>query len=320
MKSLTLVVGFLVALLALACQSGDREKETGTHVEGIQPVATIPVGKGPDALFLTPDDRFLYVANVEDSTISVIDTRGDSLAATIEGIGNPWGFVRLGQSHRVAVSGYRGEVAVLDFTTHSVLYQTTLEGHPGGITATRDGATLFVVSTEKDLVYQLDAATLKPTGNFPTGKGPDGVGISWDDRKLYVTNTQDGTISIIQIADRTNRILKTGGKPELIHYNHDHTMLYISNFLLNKVHLLNTKTDRIEQEITGLDGPEEAVPSQDEKTLFVVNFNLSRVWLYRLPELTRMDRELVTGNKPIGVMPAYQDSKLYVTNYGDNSV
>ncbi len=312
--------GFMLVGFLAGCQSERTPQPAASGVQPIQPVVAIPVGKGPDAMFLTPDGHFLYVANVEDSTISVIDTHRDSVVKTIGGIGNPWGFVRLGQSNHVAVSGWRGEVAVLDVTTHTVLNQIHLEGHPGGITATRDGKILFVVATAENRVYQLDTATLKPTAHFATGKGPDGVGIAANDSKIYVTNTQDGTISVIPLAGGSTRVIKTGGKPELIHSTHDRSRLFISNFLLNKVHILNTQTDRIEQEIAGLDGPEEAVPSMDEKTLFVVNFNRSRVWLYELPGLKKLDRELVTGSKPIGVVPADQVGKLYVTNYGDNSV
>jgi YVTN family beta-propeller protein len=305
----------LLVVLVSACQQGEQSPKTATKSTS----AAIAVGKGPDALFLTPDERFLYVANVEDTTISVIDTQTDTVAQTIPGIPYPWGFVRLDARNEVAVSGWGKTVAVIDFTRHEIVRKQRYELNLGGITASPDGSTLFVVATEGNKVLKIDAATLTILDEYPTGNGPDGIGISKDGRKIYVTNTKDGSISIIGLADQSHQTLQTGGKPELIHYNHDHTLLFISNFLENKVHILNTDTDEIVHEISGLDGPEEAVLSPDEMRLFVVNFNSAKVYVYDARTYQKLPQTYPTGNKPIGVMPL-RNGKLYISNYGDNSV
>ena len=64
------------------------------------------------------------------------------------------------------------------------------------------------------------------------------------------------------------------GKPELIHANEDNSILYISNFLENKIHILDTEADKIIQEISGLDGPEEAVLSKSGETLYVITLSI----------------------------------------------
>ena len=88
--------GIIIAfsLLVFGCSTKQRKP--------IQQVAiyehpTIPVGKGCDALFLVPNGQFLYVANVEDTTISVINTANEKALENISGIRNPLGFVRLGK-------------------------------------------------------------------------------------------------------------------------------------------------------------------------------------------------------------------------------
>ncbi len=305
----------LLAVLVSACRQGEQSPKTETK----STPAAIAVGKGPDALFLTPDERFLYVANVEDTTISVIDTQTDAVAKTIPGIPYPWGLVRLDARNEVAVSGWGNTVAVIDFTRHEIVRKQRYELNLGGITASPDGSTLFVVATEGNKVLKIDAATLTILDEYPTGNGPDGIGISKDGRKIYVTNTKDGSISIIGLADQSHQTLQTGGKPELIHYNHDHSLLFISNFLENKVHILNTDTDEIVHEISGLDGPEEAVLSPDEMRLFVVNFNSAKVYVYDARTYQKLPQTYPTGTKPIGVMPL-RNGKLYISNYGDNSV
>ncbi|GAB4377225.1 MAG: hypothetical protein Kow0042_24660 [Calditrichia bacterium] len=286
----------------------------------LQMVKTIPVGKGPDALFLTPDENFLYVANVEDNFVSVIDTRKDTVVQTIQDVNYPWGFSRLGRSHLVAVSGWDKGVYVIDSRAHQIVRQKRYEQNLGGIASSSEGKTLFVVGTAVNQVFKIDAATLEIVDSSATGNGPDGVGISGDDSKIYVTNTRDGTISIIRLKNKKTQLIRTGGKPELIHYNHDHSCLFISNFLKNKIHILDTGTDKIIHEITGLDGPEEAVLSPDETRLYVVNFNRSLIYVYDAKTFRKLPQEYRAGTKPIGVMPVKKGNKLYVSNYGDNSV
>lgn len=314
---------FLISLIVLAIllTSCGSEKKNQTEAEkSVTGQQTIPVGKGPDAMFLTPDEAFLYIANVEDSFISVIDTRTDKVVTTIDGTDYPWGFARLGESNLVAVSGYDKGVDIIDFTTHKIVRSKRFEQNLGGITATKDGKTLFVVGTGVNKVFKIDPQTLNIIDEYVTGNGPDGVGISKDDSKIYVTNTKDGTISVIDVKTKKAKVIATGGKPELIHYNHDHSLLYISNFHENKVHLLDTATDEIVHEIVGLNGPEEAVLSKSEKILYVVNFNLSKVYAYDAATYEKLPQEFAVGTKPIGVVSAANDSKLYVTNYGDNAV
>ncbi len=314
MKSLRII--FVFVFLTAAC---GQEAQNQTETKIFQ-AKTIPVGKGPDALFLTPDETFLYVANVEDTFISVIDTRQDEVIQTIDGTDYPWGFTRLGDTNLVAVSGWDKGVDVIDFTTHKIVRSKRYEQNLGGIASTKDGKILFVIATDGNKVFKIDAESLEIFDEYTTGNGPDGVGISKDDSKIYVTNTKDGAISIINLKTKKAKVIETGGKPELIHYNHDHSLLYISNFFENKIHILDTETDKIVHEITGLDGPEEAVLSKSGERLFVVNFNSSKVYSYDAKTYEKLPQEFAVGTKPIGIVSAVNDSKLYVSNYGDNAV
>lgn len=304
-------------LLALGTMTSGCQKSDPPAVKN---ASVIKVGSGPDALFLTPDERYLYVANVEDSIISVIDTGTDQVTTAIPCIKYPWGFTHLGSSNQVAVSGWQGGIDVIDFNTHQVVRSRRYNSNMGGICSTRDGNLIYVVAASEKKVLEIDALSLEIRDEYPTGGGPDGIGISGDDSHLFVTNTEDGTISVISIQDKSSRLIQTGGKPELVHYNHEHSLLFISNFKENKVHVINTSTGSISQEIDGLDGPEEAVLSPDEQRLYVVNFNLGRVFIYSFPGLQKTETDLITGSKPIGVMPLKTQPKLYVSNYGDNSV
>ena len=137
---------------------------------------------------------------------------------------------------------------------------------------------------------------------------------------MYITNTKDGTILIINLNDKLKKILNTGGKPELVHANHDRSKLYISNFNNNLVHIIDTEKDVIIKDIKGLDGPEEAVLSKSGKVLYIVNFNSSKVLTFDADSFEKLIEEYTIGKKPIGIISAMNNTKLYISNYGDNSV
>ncbi len=283
-------------------------------------INNVSVGKGPDALFLTPDEKFLYVANVEDTFISVIDTKQDKVIKKIDVADYPWGFTRLGNSNFVAVSSWDKGIDIIDFTKHEVVQSKRYEYNLGGIISTKDGKHIFVVVPEKNKAFKIDANSLDIVDEYETGDGPDGIGISKDENKIYIANTKDGTISIINLEDKSSRVIKTGGKPELIHSNHDRSKLYISNFYKNLVYVLDTENDKVIKEISGLDGPEEAVLSISEKVLYIVNFNNSKVYTYNAVTYEKLDKEYAVGNKPIGIAHADNGTKLFISNYGDNSI
>lgn len=312
---------YVILLLISACnQNGNdnkKVKSVGNEVIHSSEHKQIEVGKGPDALFLTPDQKKLYVANVGDTTVSIINTEDDTVIKTLNGIPYPWGFERIGSKNLVAVSAYDRQLSLIDFTKDEIVQQKKFSSHLGGITSDSSGKHLFVVAIDSQQVWKVNSENLDVIARYPTGKGPDGVGISGDNRKLYVTNTKDSTISIINMEQNSTSTIYTGGKPELIHPNDDHSILYISNFYKDMVYVLDTRKDSIIHEITGLDGPEETVPVKGKK-LYVVNFNLDKVFVYKLPGYEKLDVEYCTGKKPIGLIVL--NKKLYVTNYGSNSV
>ena len=316
------IIIFLFAIVVVSCK--ENKKETDSTIVESKVIAheiaspIIKVGKGPDALFLKPDNSFLYVANVEDTFISVIDTQTDKVVKSIDGIKYPWGFTRLAKSNLVAVSAYDKQLVIVDFSSHSTVNQKVFESHLGGIASDKEGKYIYVIAIDDNKVLQLNSQTLNIINTFSTGKGPDGIGISSDDSTIFVTNTEDGTISVINTLSNTQKIIETGGKPELIHYNKDHSLLYISNFFKNKIHIIDTEKGEIVKEIEDIKTPEEAVLSEDEKLLYVVSFDSGELHVYDASTLEKQSITYKTGNKPIGVMP--MGKKLYVSNYGDNSI
>ena len=324
-KKNNLILASIFFMSFNACKQADKKEVANSIVqeENLTEVkkaegTLIKVGKGPDALFLTPDKQKIYIANVEDTTISVISTQTDQVEKTITGVRYPWGFSRLGTTNEVAVSAYDKQIVVIDFTKDEIVRQKEFKSTIGGIVSSKDGKAIFVIAIDAKEVLKLSAQSFVVLDTYETGNGPDGIGISANEKNIYVTNTEDGTISVINSKTKKSNLLNTGGKPELVHSNHDRSLLFISNFKENKIHIIDSDKGEIINELTGLNGPEEAVPNAAEDKLCVVNFNSEKVFTYKMPDFEKTEEEYTTGKKPIGVIPT--ENKLYITNYGDNSV
>jgi serine/threonine-protein kinase len=80
-------------------------------------VAEVPVGRTPQDVAFAPDGRYLYTANVEDDTVSVVDAAAHAVTATMPVCDGP-GSVSADPSGRVAYVSCvnSGEVVVLDTT------------------------------------------------------------------------------------------------------------------------------------------------------------------------------------------------------------
>lgn len=289
--------------------------------------ATIAVGKGPDAMLVVPTRQRLYVANTDDDFISIIDTSADKPAAPLDRIANvskPMGFAWLGRggdvAREVAVSTRGHEIAVIDVENDRVVRRGPVPDELSGIVATPDGKFLFAAATTGDRVLKIDAARLVVVDTYPTGKGPDGIGGTPGRDRLYVTNTGDGTISVLPPKGTEKELLRPGGKPELVSEAPDHALLFISNFDAGKVHVLDTATGRIVRELGGVEGAEGTALGQDG-LLYVVSFQRERVYAFRGPgDAVRLPVEYATGKQPIGIVATADPSKIYVANYGDHTL
>jgi len=127
-------------------------------IEAAAVVAVIPIGGNPISEGISPDGRWLYVANWGKNAVDVIDTQDWSLAATISNDGRPepvfarphaaaftsdgrYAFVTnentnglYPQHHPSEAGGADGNVAIIDVATRLVVRSIEVEEDPTGIT------------------------------------------------------------------------------------------------------------------------------------------------------------------------------------------
>jgi YVTN family beta-propeller protein len=146
-------------------------------------VTAIPVGKGPEALDLSPDGKELWTAHSRDGGVSIIDLASKKVVQTLN-LGtkrsNRLKFTPDGK--RVLITDLDGgELLVLDAAARKEIQRVKLGKMPEGILIAKDGSRAYVCVAGDDQIAIVDLATLQVTGHLTTGKGPDGM--AWADRR-----------------------------------------------------------------------------------------------------------------------------------------
>ncbi len=115
---------------------------------------------------MDPATHTVYVTNNLDGTVSVIDGSTRTVTATVPVGKNP-------------------EAAAVDPGTHTVYVTSTRAADPAG-------------NIEHGTVSVIDASTRTVTATVPVGYHPDRVAVDPGTHTVYVTNTLDSTVSVIE--------------------------------------------------------------------------------------------------------------------------
>ena len=143
----------------------------------------VSVGKGPEAMDLSPDGKEIWTAQSRDGGLSIIDVAAKKVVGNMS-LGtkrsNRLKFTPDGK--RVLVSDLdAGELVVIDVSSRHETQRLPLGKSLEGILMAKDGLKAYVAVTGENKIDVLDLKTLKVASQIETGKGPDGM--AWADRR-----------------------------------------------------------------------------------------------------------------------------------------
>ena len=273
---------------------------------------------------------YAYVANLDDGTVSVINTTIDKVVATIPVGANPWGVSASADGTRVYVTNVgnnvmvNGTVSVINTATNTVIATVTVGRVPYGICVSPDGQRVYVTNlyynslTGIDSVSVINTATYQVIATIPVGNNPYGVSTSPDGTKLFVA---DSIVRIINTA--TNTVIAAvpvGGEGTEVAVSPDGSKVYVSVandstlVVINSANYSMMATDSVGYNPYGVcispDGTKVYVANQqDSITLTVVN--------------TITNKAIATvagGYEPDDISITPDGTKVYMPNPIDNTV
>ncbi len=137
----------------------------------------VKVGNGSEGFDISPDGKEIWVANAQDGTLSIIDSKTRAVAQTLSADvpgANRLKFTLDGKLVVVSTLG-SGDLTVLDAATRKVVKRLPIGSGAAGILMEPGGARAFVACTPDDYVAVIDLKTMTVAGKIEAGPEPDGM-------------------------------------------------------------------------------------------------------------------------------------------------
>lgn len=167
--------------------------------------------KGAWFVEVTPDERKIYTPNLEGKSVSVI-TRATGETKIIPFEHPVYGIDITPDGKQIWVSGR--DVTVIDTATDKII--TTIkapEADTGRIRLTSDGKKAIVALLKKVIVY--DVKNRRLISEIEVGASPKVLTLSADNRRVFLTNPDDNSVSVVDIvAGKQLTAFQTGKKPD----------------------------------------------------------------------------------------------------------
>jgi YVTN family beta-propeller protein len=140
-------------------------------------VKVIPVGKGAEAITISPDGSEVWVGLPVDNKIAVISTTQDAIVETFDSGGAQPQRIRFTPDGKeVWVSHVRDDtLTVIDAKTRKAVANVSVGKRPQGIDFSPDGRRGYFALSGANQVAVIDVAARKVIQNFDTGLDPDGI-------------------------------------------------------------------------------------------------------------------------------------------------
>ncbi len=190
-------------------------------------IKTIPTGIGPHEISLSKNNKYAFVANYG----SYPEPHSNPITSSqLQWVDKPQNTIT--------------KIDLLDFTTTTFTIPKTVSHH--GIVCNFDGSKLWVTAENEGMVIELDGNTGAIVDEYPTMKGSHIIKSSHDFSKLYVSNIESNTISIIHLLTKEVTHIKVPNGPEGIEISPDGRRLWVLCNSANKAVII--KTDNVEVE------------------------------------------------------------------------
>lgn len=178
------------------------------------------VGSVPKVVEITPDNKYLLVANWCSYTVSIISIEHNKLVKTIKIGRYPRGIAISNDSSRAYVAEMGGNrihvINLQDFSTSFI----PIGSNPRAIVLSPDNSKMYVTMNLSGRVASWDLVSNKPGKSVRTGEAARSLAISADGSALYVVNYKSDTMSRVRTSDmKVTQNIKVCNEPIGITYD-----------------------------------------------------------------------------------------------------
>jgi YVTN family beta-propeller protein len=332
--SLRMTILAATTLLTAAC--GKDHPDLGGRADTTAPATAAQTS--------APLGELAYVTNEDSQELSVIDTRTDSVVASIPVGTRPRGVrvSRDGKTVFVALSGSpkcpptmpdeeceklksdktKDGVAVVDAVGRRVTRVLPGGSDPETFDISEDGATLFVSNEDAGTASVVDIASGKIRSTVPVGKEPEGVRLQPGGAVVWVTGETDHNVSLLDTSNgKVVGQINVGKRPRDLAFTPNGSRAYVTSEVDGTTWVIDVPARKVIKviQLPKDSKPMGAVASPDGKRVYVSNGRGGTVSVIDVSS-NAISRTIPVGQRPWGIALSPDGRKLYTANGPSNDV
>ena len=192
-----------------------RINRSNYQIDGVYPVGSVP-----KVVEVTPDNRYVLVANWCSYTVSVISVELNKVVKTVKIGRYPRGIATNNDSTKAYVAEMGGNrihvIDLQDFTTSYI----PIGSNPRAIVLSPDNSTMYVTMNLSGKVASWDLVNNKAGKSVKTGNAARSLAINADGSHLFVVNYKSDTMSRVRTSDmKVTQNIKVCNEPIGITYD-----------------------------------------------------------------------------------------------------
>jgi YVTN family beta-propeller protein len=303
-------------------------------------VGTIPVGKRPRGIHVSPDGKTVYVAlsgtpiegpppldaagnpilkkntKADDDDdddvkadksadgIGVVSVAQKKLTGKISAGSDPEEFVLSKDGSRIYVSNEDIKTAtVINIATGKVEHIIPVGQEPEGVAVTPDGKQFYVSCETGGEIFVIDTSSYKVVGHFTVPVRPRSIDFLTNAAIGFIPSESKGLLNVIDTATPkvlTSIDLPGGSRPMRVRVAPDNSKVYVSDGRAGTVSVIDTKTYAVVGNVKVGTRPWGIVLSPDGKYPFSANGPSNDVSVVDLATNTEVSR-IKAGEGPWGI-------------------
>ena len=290
--------------LAVVLNSGDASVSL-VDMKTRTVTKTMPIGKEPHHVMLTPDEKTLLVANAVGNDIALMNPLTGEVTGRIAKIIDPyhigyspdnrWFITAANRLDRVDI--YAANGADLKLAKTIAVGKT-----PSHIAFTADSKLAFVTMQDSNDLAVIDLVNQTLLWKIPTGPAPAGLWMTPGDQYLLVGITGGDYVQVIDWRNRREvKKIFTGKGAHNFRPQGDRKHVFVTNRIASSISLINMQTLEKVGDITGLPaGPDDMELTPDGKQLWVTFRFARKAGVIDVPTM-KLVSVIPVGKSPHGI-------------------
>ena len=290
--------------LAVVLNSGDASVSL-VDMKTRTVTKTIPIGKEPHHVMLTPDEKTLLIANAMGNDIALMNPLTGEVTGRIPKIIDPyhigyspdnrWFITAANRLDRVDI--YAANGADLKLAKTIAVGKT-----PSHIAFTADSKLAFVTMQDSNELAAIDLVSQTLLWKMPTGPAPAGLWMTPGDQYLLVGITGADYVQVLDWRNRREvKKIFTGKGAHNFRPQGDRKHVFVTNRIASSISLINMQTLEKVGDITGLPaGPDDMELTPDGKQLWVTFRFARKAGVIDVPTM-KLVSVIPVGKSPHGI-------------------